>query len=318
MRRPSREEQGNRLRTQISTMLNAFVTDSPEGTSTENILVLETIGRPDNFHRAVAAIPDLKWLAEIDLEDIEADSQFFERPKLGAFFFKGLVPEIGTKESREIVAAFSKSGVIDEKNILRDGVSVDDIRAVVPHAFRDQTDKIVGAIDKKKHTPLPGRMYLSLSNRQALQQIKVLFDEWERDGRLEYGAGAWSEIFSQLRSVRFWSIKDRVSDTGILDYWREEVEVKRGTASLVAFEIEFSYEENRASRHRRQRHVEELVAQEGGRVIAACDLNEIRFHAIKVELPVDNIERVLGEDYSALFKDGGILFFRPSPQCTVE
>jgi len=60
------------------------------------------------------------------------------------------------------------------------------------------------------------------------------------------------------------------------------------------------------------------VAAENGRVIAVCDLKEIHFHAIKVELPVANIERVLGEDYSALFQDGGILFFRPSPQCALE
>src|SRR6266568_7635893 len=70
-RLPGRVEQGNRLGSQLTTMLDAFVSDSPAGTSTENILVLETIGRPDNFRTAVAAIPDLKWLAEIDLENIE-------------------------------------------------------------------------------------------------------------------------------------------------------------------------------------------------------------------------------------------------------
>jgi hypothetical protein len=134
LRRPSRKEQGDRLRSQISTMLDAYVTDSPFGASTENILVLETIGRPDNFRRAVAAIPDLKWLAEIDLDNIEADTLFFERPKLGALFFKDIVPEIGSKESREIITAFSENNIIDTKNILREGVSIADIRAAIPPA----------------------------------------------------------------------------------------------------------------------------------------------------------------------------------------
>ena len=318
LRLPGRAEQGNRLGAQLSTMLDAFVSDSPAGTSTENILVLETIGRPDNFRTAVAAIPDLKWLAEIDLDNIEADARFFERPKIGAFFFKDLTAALGTKESREIVAAFAASGVIDGEGILREDVSADDIRAAIPQAFSDNADEITGAVEAKKNAPLPGRMYLSLSNLDALRRIKVLFDKWERGGRLERGAGAWSEIFAQLRTVRFWNVKDRVTDTGILDYWREEVECKRGTSSLIAFEIEFSYEENEPSRRRRQQHVEELVAAEGGRVIALCDMKEIHFHAIKVELPIASIERVLGEDYSALFQDGGILFFRPSPQCAVE
>ncbi|HAR37683.1 MAG TPA: hypothetical protein DCS09_03390 [Porphyromonadaceae bacterium] len=161
-------------------------------------------------------------------------------------------------------------------------------------------------------------MYLSLSNRQALGEIMTLFGTWERGGRLRYGAGAWSEIFSHLRTVRFWNVKDRVTDTGILDYWREEVELKKGTTSMVAFEVEFSYEENDLGRQQRQQHVEELVISEGGSVIASCDIKEIHFHAIKVELPVVNIEQVLGEDYSALFQDQGILFFRPSPQCSIE
>lgn len=318
LRFPGRAEQGNRLGAQLSTMLDAFVSDSPAGTSTENILVLETIGRPDNFRTAVAAIPDLKWLAEIDLDNIEADARFFESPKIGAFFFKGLTDALGTRESREIVAAFSASGVIDGEGILLESVSADDIRAAIPQAFRAHAEVIAGAVEAKKNAPLPGRMYLSLSNRDALRRIKALFDEWERSGRLERGAGAWSEIFAQLRKVRFWNVKDRVTDTGILDYWREEVECKRGTSSLIAFEIEFSYEENEPSRRRRQQHVKELVATEGGRVIAFCDMKEIHFHAIKVELPIASIERVLGEDYSALFQDGGILFFRPSPQCAVE
>ncbi len=318
LRFPARAEQGNRLGAQLSTMLDVYVSDSPAGTSTENILVMETIGRPDNFRTAVAAIPDLKWLAEIDLENIEADARFFERPKIGAFFFKGVSEGLGTRESREIVAAFTASNIIDAEGILRDDISAEDIRAVIPHAYQDHADTISEAVESKKNVPLPGRMYLSLSNRQALRDVKSLFDAWERDGRLERGAGAWSDIFAQLRTVRFWNVKDRVTDTGILEYWREEVECKRGTSSLIAFEVEFSYEENALSRRSRQQHVEELVAAEDGRVIASCDMKEIHFHAIKVELPIACIERVLGEDYSELFQDGGILFFRPSPQCAVE
>lgn len=314
LRLPGRGDQGRQIGPQLTTMLDAFIADTPAGTSTENILVLETIGRPDNFRTAVNAVPGLKWLAEIDQDDVEADARFFERPKIGAYFFKNLV---GTRDSREIVNALTANAILDTDGILQD-VSEDAIHAAIPHAYSEHADEIVAAIDEKKYAPLQGRMYLSLSNRQALREIKALFDAWERDGRLEWGAGAWSEIFSQLRAVRFWNVKDRVTDTGIMDYWREEVECKRGTASMIAFEIELSYENDEPGRRQRQRHVEELVAHEGGRIITVCDIKEIHFHAIKVELPVANIEQVLGEDYSALFQDGGILFFRPSPQCAVE
>jgi hypothetical protein len=87
---------------------------------------------------------------------------------------------------------------------------------------------------------------------------------------------------------------------------------------MIAFEIELSYEDDEAGRRQRQQGIEALVAFENGTVITSCDMKEIRFHAIKVELPIASIERVLGEDYSALFQDGGIFLFRPAPQCTVE
>ena len=201
---------------------------------------------------------------------------------------------------------------------MREDVSSDAIRAAIPQDYRQYTEEIVRSIDEEKNAHLQGRMYLSLSNRQSLTEIKNLFDAWERNGRLRFGAGAWSEIFSHLRTVRFWNIKDRVTNTGILNYWQEEVACKKGTASMVAFEIEFSYDENELGRQQRQQRIEGQVIHEGGVVIATCYIREIHFHAIKVELPIANIERVLGENYSALFQEGGILFFRPSPQCSVE
>ena len=82
LRLPGRGDQGERIGPQLTSMLDAFVSDSPAGISSENILVLETVDRPENFRTAVAAVPGLKWLAEIDTDDIEADDRFFERPKI--------------------------------------------------------------------------------------------------------------------------------------------------------------------------------------------------------------------------------------------
>jgi hypothetical protein len=299
-------------------LLEAFVADAPVGTSSENILVLETIGRPDNFRTAVAAVPGLKWLAEIDIDDIEVDARFFERPKIGSRFFKDRIFSFDVRDSREVVAAFTVNGIIDTDGYLKENSTPGSIRAAIPEDYSEFAEEILLAIDTEKKSPLPGRMYLSLSNRQALSEIKTLFDTWERAGRLRHGAGAWGEIFSHLRAIRFWDVEDRVYDTGILDYWQKEVECKRGTASKVAFEIEFTYEDHPVNRRQRQQHVERLTIAEGGAVIVSCDIPQIHFQAIKIDVPVANIERVLGGDYSALFRDSGILFFRPSPQCAVE
>ncbi len=317
LRLPGRGEQGERIGPQLTSMIDAFVSDSPAGTSSENILVLETIGRPEKFLTAVNAVPGLKWLAEIDTDDNEANDRFFERPKIGPRFFKDRVLALDTRDSRDIVSAFTESGIIDKDHILQEDITLDEIQASIPQEYGKYAEAIICAIDEAKSKPLPGRIYLSLSNRQALMDIKALFDAWERGGRLPHGAGPWSDIFSHLRTVRFWGVEDRVRDTGILDYWQEEVGCKKGTTSAIAFEIEFSYDDSRPGRRHRQQHVEALVISEGGTVTAACEIPEIHFHAIKVELPVSNVERVLGREYSALFQDGGIYVFRPSPQCAV-
>jgi len=318
LRRPGRADQGDRIGPQLTTLLDAFVTDSPTGISTENILVLETAGRTENFRTAVNAVPGLKWLSEIDQDEVDADAQFFERPKIGSRFFKDRLFALDARESREIVTALTANGILDRSGILQEEATDDLIRSAVPQDFSEYAEKIIEAINREKDNPLPGRMFLSLSNRQTLQEIKTMFDRWAQGEQLRYGAGAWGEIFFNLRTVRFWNAKDRVSDTGILDYWQKEVACKQGTMSKIAFEIELSYADDKNCRQLRQQHVEELVARERGNIIASCDIEEIHFHAIKVELPVENIEHVLGEDYSALFEDGSILYFRPTPQCALE
>ncbi len=315
---PPREEQSRFVRPKLDRMLEASILESASGASPENILVLETVGRLDGFRTAVASVPGLKWLAEIDLDEVETDDRFFDRPKIGPRFFKKWVEGVNAANSRLIADRFIADGLVDDSKLLKPDVTADDIRVAIPPDVEDFADAIVDAVMRQKTKPLAGRMYLSLSNRQALLQIKRLFDEWDRGGRLPFGAGEWSNIFSQLKTVRFWDVQDRIDDTGVLDYWREEVEMKRGTASLILFEAEFCYQTTDAERRTQEQQVVALVQAEGGAITARCHIPEIRFHAVKIELPVQAIERVLAEDYSALFRSGGVLFFRPTAQCCVS
>src|SRR6266542_3705905 len=111
LRTPSRSDQGSFIGPQLTSMLDAFLSDAPEGTSTENILVLETFGRPEGFRAAVAAVPGLRWLAEIDIDDTEADARFFEKPKIGKRFFKDNIIGLDATDSRNIFFAFEDEGL---------------------------------------------------------------------------------------------------------------------------------------------------------------------------------------------------------------
>ncbi len=318
LRLPSRAEQAQRFLKKFESMLEASVAETPDGTSQENILVLETAGRVEDFRAAANRIPGLIWQAEIDLDEIESDDAFFERPKIGVHFFKDIVSEVGAVESKEIQHSLIQHNLIDDKGYLVEDFLPSDISAAIPVEHKEHAENIIEKVLNKKKRPFAGRMYLSLSNRQALDQVKTLFDAAQRGENPPQLTGPWKNLFSHLHNVRYWDIEDRVRDTGVLDYWQEELDLKRGTASTISFEIELSFSDDTASRNARQSIIEELVADEGGSIVAICLIPEIRFHALKVELPTENIERVLAKDYGSLFTSGVVLFFRPAAQCCSE
>jgi len=298
-------------------MIESLVTETPDGTSPENILVLETAGRVEDFRSAVSRIPGLIWQAEVD-EEIESDDVFYEKPKIGTRFFKDRITEIDTAGSKKIHSSLVENNVIDDDNYLIEDVPTLEVRAAIPEEYQEHIDRIIDAIDNEKRKPIIGRKYISLSNRQALEQIKNLFDAYQRGESPPQLTSTWKNLFSHLNKIRYWDFEDRVRDTGIIDYWREDLEVKRGTDSTISFEIEFSFSDDMESRLTRQRNIEQLVTNENGTVIAVCHIPEIRFHAIKVELPVDSIERVLAGDVGTLFRSGSVFFFRPEAQCRSE
>ena len=318
LRLPSRAEQALRFSDKFESMLEAFVAETPDGTSPENILVLETAGKVEDFKAAVNRIPGLTWLAEIDLDEIESDDIFFERPKIGVRFFKDIVAEVGAKESKEIQKSLVQHSLIDEDGYLAEDFQTSDISAAIPAEFEGYTESIIEKILNKKKKPFAGRMYLSLSNRQALDQVKTLFDAAQKGESPPQLTRTWKNLFSHLYNVRYWDFEDRVRDTGVLDYWQAELNLKRGTASTISFEIELSFSNDTATRSARQSIIEQLVNDEGGSIVAVCLIPEIRFHALKVELPTDSIERVLAKDYGALFRGGGVFLFRPAAQCCSE
>ena len=76
---PDFPRQKDRLTPQFESMLQSFVVDTADGLVPEYVLVIETVGQIEDFQRAVRAIPDLKWLAEIDEEAIEPDDDFYQK-----------------------------------------------------------------------------------------------------------------------------------------------------------------------------------------------------------------------------------------------
>lgn len=163
------------------------------------------------------------------------------------------------------------------------------------------------------------------SNRTATDRLLSLWKKYRSNEKIDRGLGIFKELFPYLITLRHWDVKDRLIETGILDAWREEYEVKEGTNSYMDFEIELHPRKNKEVRERNEFSIKQAIENEGGSIGQTFYGENIAFHAIKARLPVDIIERVLqtcnleeheifGDAYPHVFKNQGVKYFRPIGQ----
>ena len=165
-----------------------------------------------------------------------------------------------------------------------------------------------------------GRFYLFSSNKQATDRLLGL---WHRRERLKDGFGKFKEVFQYLITLRRWDIRDRLRDTGILDAWKEEYQIKKGTDSHVDFEIELHYSKDEVKRNTLLNEIWEKVETAGGSVGQSICIEDIAFHALKASLPIGSIENVIEHNWDAakptdefppVFDSEAVRYFRPIGQ----
>jgi Subtilase family len=316
-------EQKERVTPQFDSVLQKFITDTTVGIEPEYVLVLETIGKVEDFAQAVRAVDGLEWLAEIDDNQFQPADGFFNIPKIGKTLFSKNIDSIDNKQSGEIWEALMLNGFVEKDGHLKER-PIQEFKKTIPAKFIDYADDIHDALVKhikaEKKKAVSGRFFLAMSNRRAMQELESLWKQWSKDPakQLAHGYGKWKDIFQHLHQIRPWDVSDRMKDTGILESWKEDLIMKIGTASMIPFEIELWYRKESRIRKRVQTDLERLVREENGKVIASIDMPEIFFHAIKAELPSEKIDKVINEKYSKLFTSNDVMFFRPRGQSNIQ
>ncbi len=172
---------------------------------------------------------------------------------------------------------------------------------------------LAGKNKTRSDKALRGRVFVVLTNQDALKQMVSLWKMWLSGKRLPYGLGRWNILFRQLRDMRLWGIQDRLQATGVLEDWQERVECRQET---VPCEIELWYRQNLALRRATRDRVANLVEGLNGQVVTEADIKEIEYHTLLVVLPVVHIRHLLKsiESDINLFQCVHIQFFRASEQ----
>lgn len=164
-------------------------------------------------------------------------------------------------------------------------------------------------------------LYLVMSNSEAAGQLVSLFDAWlaDPDITFEHGLGKFKHAFAQLRAIRRWGPQDRVRETGLLEQWREHLELVGQSISPVQVEIELWFRRGAPQRADAEGHVEEVLAAAGGRVLHRAQIAEVGYHALLAELPVQQVEAVLERGAQAidLLDTNEVMFVNPFVPMTI-
>ena len=160
---------------------------------------------------------------------------------------------------------------------------------------------------------LGGRLFMVFTNQTALGQLLSLWGSWQAKRPLRRGFGPWATLFSQLRDVRRWGVRDRLHETGVLDDWRERVQYGE---EVVPCEIELWHRGSLSGRNLARNRVATLVEHLGGTILAEATISEIAYQTLLANLPVPILRNLLeeGDDDIDLVQCEQIQFIRASGQ----
>ncbi len=316
---PSHTQQVERLNAQLDklqkdfSLYKALLSESVSGLEPETVLVIETIGRVEDFKGAIDKTDGLEWLGEWDIEEIEPDVDFYEIPKIGVDFFKKKI-NITREKSKEIKKALEQCEIIDDKgNLITEDLSKLSLPADLAFLGNDIVDAITNA---QKDKSLDGRLFLSMVNQQGMNELLSLWKKQEQERQVP---AKWRDVFKCLKNIRRWGIKETLIETGMKEYFENFLDNQ--TAS---FQVECFYHQNEAKRRKVESDINQLISDSGGELLSPfIDIPDIAFHAVKASMPVAQIKALLEKTEKEtenlhLFIYPNIMYFHQSGQSIIS
>lgn len=223
----------------------------------------------------------------------------------------------------ELVVVFDLAGTVD--GFLRACQGIDGLEFLADlqedHVDADDDFFYEEAPGQTSDDAVPQSLYMVMSNAQAVSELVRLFGLWQQDAsvQLQRGLNSLKQVFELLRSLRRWGPEDRIRETGLLDDWREQVEMI-GNAGRARVEIELWYRDDNALRVVAQTTVERLIADAGGQVIKSSTIPSIQFHGLLADIPYGQVQAVLagGPESIDLLTTEAVMFVTSAKPMTVS
>lgn len=169
--------------------------------------------------------------------------------------------------------------------------------------------------DEANDKNLKEKLYLVMTNKTAMSQLEKLWDMFQKGQKLPFGQRGWRKVFKHLNDIRPWGIEDRLEGTGLIDYWKEDLKLRKDN---LKFEVELWFKENEIQRKNIKKDIENRIEDFDGKIIDSAVIPEIRYHALLGEIPAEMAENLINSFENGienkLFKCESIMFLNPLPQ----
>ena len=222
----------------------------------------------------------------------------------------------------ELVAVFELAGSVD--TFLRAARKVDGLEflaEIKEDSVEPDDDFYYEDKGERSDDSVPEFLYMVMTNAQAVTELVRLFNLWERDPKVKFARGLnpLKEVFGLLRGIRRWGAEDRVRETGLLDQWREDVEVA-GSQGFKRVEIELWFRLDESLRRGVEDEVRGILDKAGAVVIAASEQPAIAYHAVLADVPMSEVERVIasGPEAIELLTTESVMMVSPSHAMMAE
>ena len=155
------------------------------------------------------------------------------------------------------------------------------------------------------------KVFCVSSNQRALKEFKSLWDNYSNNSEVKFkrGYGGIKNLFSLLKDVRPWGVKERLEDTGVLEEWINAVE--DDACESVRAEIELFFRHDKTKRVRVQESLSAMIKQQGGNVLCSSEIEEICYHALLVEIPIGCVKQVLESKNVDFVCTDSVMFVKP-------
>jgi hypothetical protein len=145
---------------------------------------------------------------------------------------------------------------------------------------------------------------LLIPDAEALRQMVGLWRSFQAGETLPLGFAPWRNLFAQLRDLRPWGAQDRLSPEDRAVLMSEAADA----AGMVRIELELVFRPEAAGV---ENEAHAVLSAAGGQSISRSRIEGAKYHALLVDIPQAELQRVLDRGQQGLVAAESVMHIRP-------